>query len=150
MIVDTLQNSSAYVALGERIAVALEYLKTTDFSEMPDGRYDIRGDEIYAMVQRYETKPREQGRWESHRRYIDIQYLAEGSELIGVVDTQKLTVTEEYSAESDIMFFADNEGDFINLTGDKFALLFPQDAHMPGIADTAPSAAVKAVVKILI
>jgi YhcH/YjgK/YiaL family protein len=150
MIVDTLQNISTYAVLGKKIAVALEYLKTTDFSAMPDGRYDIRGDEIYAVVQRYETKPREQGRWEAHRKYIDIQFLAEGCELIGVVDAEKLTIAEEYDAESDIMFFADAAGDLIKLTGSKFVLLFPQDAHMPGIASGTPSDVTKAVVKILV
>ena len=148
MIVDTLENISAYTALGERIAVALEYLKTTDFAEMQDGRYDICGDEIYAMVQRYTTKPREQGKWEAHHKYIDIQFLVEGCEQIGVVDTRKLTIAEEYSVESDIMFFADEDGDFIKLTGDKFVLLFPQDAHMPGIASNTPSAVTKVVIKI--
>jgi len=115
-----------------------------------DGRYEIRGDEIFAVVARYKTKPRSEGRWEAHRKYIDIQFPAAGRELIGVTAADKLTVADAYNAESDIMFFDDSEGDFITLAEDKFVLLFPQDAHMPCITANTPSDVIKVVVKIMV
>ena len=62
---------------------ALEYLKKTDFSKLEDGRYEIEGDRIYATVSRYQSKPWNECRPEAHRRYADVQYMAEGQELIG-------------------------------------------------------------------
>ena len=62
---------------------ALSYLRETDFSKLKDGRYEIDGDRIYATVQRYDTKPAWECRPESHRRYTDVQYVAEGQEFIG-------------------------------------------------------------------
>jgi YhcH/YjgK/YiaL family protein len=102
------------------------------------------------VVARYKTKPRPEGRWEAHRKYIDIQFLAAGKELIGVTAADKLTITDAYNEESDIMFFGDSEGDFITLTEDKFVLLFPQDAHMPCITANTPSDVIKVVVKIMV
>jgi len=150
MITDNLNNAGIYTALGERIHTALEFLKNTDFSEIQDGRIEIQGDEIYAMIQRYETKPREQGKWEAHRKYIDIQFLAEGEEFIGVTNTAELEITEPYSPETDVMFLDGNNGDFITLSKDKFVLLYPQDAHMPCITiDNKPSPVAKIVIKVL-
>jgi YhcH/YjgK/YiaL family protein len=150
MIADRLANIDCYRGLGERIATALDFLRNTNFAELPDGRTDIRGDEIFAMLMRYDTKPREVGRWEAHRSYIDIQFLIEGNELIGVTDAAGLTITEEYDSDKDIMFFADADGDFLQLSADKFVLLFPQDAHMPYITDKTTSAVRKVVIKILV
>jgi YhcH/YjgK/YiaL family protein len=149
MIADTLNNSDSYTALGERIATALEFLKKTDFSQIPDGRIEIRGDEIFAMLQHYTTKPLEQGKWEAHHKYIDIQFLAEGTELIGIHNVANLEITEPYSNDNDVMFLDGNGGDFITLANDKFVLLFPQDAHMPCITDKNDSNVTKIVVKIL-
>ncbi len=149
MITDSLKNSDSYTALGERIATALEFLKNTDFSKIPDGKIEIRNDEIFAMIQRYETKPREQGKWEAHRKYIDIQFLAEGTELIGAHNVDDLKITEPYSPENDVMFLDGNGGNFITLSSDKFVLLYPQDAHMPCITASKPSNVTKVVVKIL-
>ena len=36
----------------------LEYIKRTDFSRMNNGKYEIDGTKIYAMVQEYRTAPK--------------------------------------------------------------------------------------------
>ena len=149
MITDRLKNLDSYTALGDRITTALQFLKNTDFSEIKDGRIEICGDEIYAMLQRYTTKPSVQGKWEAHQKYIDIQFLAEGTELIGINNVDQLEISEPYKSENDIMFLSGTGGDFIRLTKDKFVLVFPQDAHMPCITDNKPSNVTKIVVKIL-
>lgn len=150
MIIDSLKNADSYSALGKRIITALEFLKNTDFSKIEDGKTEIQGDEIFAMIQHYETKVREQCKWEAHRKYIDIQFLAEGTELIGTNNVTNMQVTETYNSEKDVMFLNGNGGDFITLTKDKFILLFPHDAHMPCLTNgNAPSKVTKVVVKIL-
>jgi len=148
MIADTLKNIGCYYGLGERIATALDFLKATDFSKLPDGRVEIQGDDIFAMLMGYTTKSREEGRWEAHRDYIDIQFLIEGHELIGVTDVSALNVSDAYDSAKDIVFFDDADGDFLGLSGSKFVLLFPQDAHMPYITDGVESAVRKVVIKI--
>jgi len=147
MIIDHIQNAESYAGISERIATALKCLGETDFSGLPDGEVEIRGDEIFALVQRYKTRPREQGKWEAHRNYIDVQFLAEGCELVGAGNIADMQVTEEYSPESDVLFL-DGPGDFVRLTKGKFAVLFPHDAHMPCVADGDATTVTKVVVKI--
>ena len=58
--------------------MAFNFLTKNDFSKMEAGKYEIDKSDIYALVQSYETKVKEKGSWEGHRRYLDIQYMVEG------------------------------------------------------------------------
>ncbi|MDD5435916.1 MAG: YhcH/YjgK/YiaL family protein, partial [Nitrospira sp.] len=83
MITDLLNNASQYSKMNMKIETALNYLQDTDLSNLKPGRYEIDGSDIFALMQNYETKPKENGFWEAHRKYIDIQYVIKGTELIG-------------------------------------------------------------------
>ena len=83
MIIDQLANSHLYYSLTSRIKLAFDYLDKIDLSTLSVGRNEIEGDNIYAMLQQYTSKPREQGLWEAHRRYIDLQLVIQGAEQIG-------------------------------------------------------------------
>ena len=114
----------------------------------PDGRIDIT-DECYAMVSSYETAKRDSKEFESHRRYIDVQMLIDGKEYIEVAPIDSLEVTQEYSAEKDVMFFSNSfVGKNILLEPGKPVILMPEDGHMPGVACGEPVKVKKVVVKI--
>ena len=61
MIVDELKNAEQYYGLGPRIEAALRYLQETDFSQVAPDRYDIEGDDVFALVQEYDSKPKSEG-----------------------------------------------------------------------------------------
>jgi len=147
MITDTIRNAADYKGISAGIRKALEYLETTDFSTMAPGRYAIDGDRIYAMVQEYETKPREDSRWEAHRRYTDVQYVVSGIERMGYAPLDSLTVTAPYAEDKDVLRL-DGEGSFLTVPARTFAVFFPQDAHLPGLANDAPVRVRKVVVKV--
>lgn len=149
MILDHLTNASLYQNLSPRIAQGLAALRTANLHLQPDGRYEIDGSRLFALVQRYDTKPAEQGKWESHRKYIDIQYLAQGTEVIGIAPLTQMTVTQPYSDEKDVQFLA-GHGDKITLSAGMFAIFFPHDVHMPTLAVAQPEAVLKVVLKIAI
>src|SRR5690349_10296377 len=73
MIVDKLENAGLYYGMGERLAAALRYVQQTDFQSLKPGRYDVRGDEIYALVQHYTPRAKDTAQWEAHRKYYDVQ-----------------------------------------------------------------------------
>jgi YhcH/YjgK/YiaL family protein len=148
MIIDKLTNSYLYETLSVRIKRAFDYLHQTDLNATPDGKYEIDGNNIYAVVQRYSTKLKEQGKWEAHRRYIDIQYIIQGQEMIGYSHLGRLA-PGEYDTALDVVFLA-GEGNYLPLSSGEFMLLYPEDAHMPCIAIDAPSAVKKVVVKIAV
>lgn len=146
MIIDNLNSASMYYNLSPRIAAALEWLKKTDLLKLSIGRHDIQGDDCFALVQEYETKPVEDGYWESHKKYIDVQYMASGSELMGYANIESVAATEDYDESKDKLVL-DGDGDFFLVTAGNFAIFAPQDAHMPGITLETPELVRKVVVK---
>ena len=149
MIIDRLANAHLYADLSPQIKQAFHYLKKTDLITLPEGKFEIDGQKVYASVQQYSTKLKEQGKWEAHRRHIDLQYVIHGTERIGYVPLRQLSPKGEYDELKDILFLS-GAGDFLTLTSGQFMLLFPEDAHMPGMAVTVPAMVKKIVVKIAV
>ena len=146
MIIDQLQNTSLYYGIGDRIATALRYLLDADLAALTPGRHDIDGDDVFALIQEYDSKPREEGAWEAHRQYLDVQYVVSGEERIGFANTERLQAGE-YDAENDFLPL-EGEGDFLEMQAGTFMILAPQDAHMPGIALADPQPMKKVVMKV--
>lgn len=149
MIVDNLQNADIYYCLHPNLQKALEFLKNQDICSLPPGRYDVDGDNCFAVVSDYDTVPVEQKRWEAHRRYWDVQYVACGEELMGYSHIAELEVVEDYSEAKDILWLK-GAGDFVTAKPGTFILLAPQDAHMPGAAKGRSEHVRKVVVKVLV
>jgi YhcH/YjgK/YiaL family protein len=147
MITQNIKNASLYFGLGERIAKGLKYLQQTDFSGMEPGKYEIDGSDVFALVQKYDSKPISEGKWEAHRKFIDVQFVAEGAEQMGYADIESLEVTKEYDAEGDYLLLQ-GKGCMLACSAGTFAIFGPQDAHMPCIAIDSPSPVKKVVVKV--
>jgi len=148
MVIDQLKNAALYLETHIRMGEAFRYLQKTDFSKIEPGRYEIDGANVFALVQQYDTKAKEKGRWEAHRRYIDVQYVFSGTELFGYTDTERLQ-SVAYDEVKDFHELEGN-GDFLQVPAGTFLLLFPQDAHMPGISVSTTQPVKKIVVKVLI
>jgi YhcH/YjgK/YiaL family protein len=148
MILDTLDHASCYMNLGERLTAALRYLAKTDCKQLPAGRHDIRGEQIFALAQDYITAT-DAKRWEAHRKYIDVQYVASGIEMIGYAPLATLAATDAYDEANDGIHFEGTGGAVIVPAG-SFAIFFPQDGHKPGLVAGEPSKVRKIVVKVAV
>lgn len=148
MIYDTIEHMGQYRCLSKNLAKALDFLTGTDLKSMPDERVEIDGERAFAFFQRYDTLPAND-RPEAHRRYIDIQYLIEGEELIGIAPLSAMKREVEARPERDIWFY---EGETVNISigGGRLAIFFPQDAHAPGIAAGESRPVRKVVVKVAV
>lgn len=149
MIIDNLKNAKLYYNLGERIEKALKYLQENDFSKLEPGKYMVDGNNVFALVLEYESNAMDTGKWESHRKYIDIQYLVDGIESIGYAFNEDMKVIQEYNEEKDFLFLEGN-GSFFTLKSGMFAIFAPDDTHMGGIAIDKPQPIKKVVVKVLV
>jgi YhcH/YjgK/YiaL family protein len=149
MILDRLENTHWYRNLHPLFGPAFDYLATAPLADLPAGKQTIQGEQLFALVNDYTTQPAEKCRFETHRRYADIQLVVRGVEQIGVANLADMTIAEPYSAERDVTFFQ-GHGDQITLAAGTFAIFFPQDAHQPGIALAEPVPARKVVVKVLL
>jgi YhcH/YjgK/YiaL family protein len=148
MVIDQLKNAALYLGTHPRIGEAFRYLQKTDFSKVEPGRYEIDGTNVFALVQQYDTKAKKKGRWETHRKYIDVQYVFSGMELFGYADTERLE-SVAYDEGKDFHEWKGN-GDFLQVPAGTFLILFPQDAHMPGISVSASQPVKKIVMKVFI
>lgn len=148
MIYDTIEHAGVYRGISKNLAKALDFLTGTDLKSMPDERVEIDGERVFAFFQRYDTLPAND-RPEAHRRYIDIQYLIEGEELIGIAPLSAMKREVEAHPERDIWFY---EGETVNISigGGRLAIFFPQDAHAPGIAAGESRPVRKVVVKVAV
>ncbi len=148
MIFDKLENVDTYVSISGGLAKGLWLLQETDFSALEPGKYTVDGDELYFMVQNYQSRP-ENETAEAHRKYIDIQYMVSGEELIGIGGLSDMTEEVEANPEKDYWLYHGSMTK-IRLNEGYFVVMFPQDAHAPGIAVNEPSPVKKIVVKVQI
>ena len=146
MIVDDLRNARQYYGLGARFEQGLRWLAEQDVAGMAPECYELAGDDLFAMVQEYDTKPKSEGFWEAHREYADIQYVVSGAEHMGYAPIDALT-QGEYDEGRDFLAL-DGEGVFLEMRAGTFIVLLPQDGHMPQMAIEAPTPVKKVVVKV--
>ena len=104
----------------------------------------------FAIEQVYETKPRAEGLFESHRQFIDLQVIIEGEELMEVVDASRISVRDAYASERDLATYLDTtEASQLRLLAGEAAIFFPVDVHMPSLRPGAtPTLVRKSVVKV--
>jgi len=128
---------------------ALDWLRSLP-PVIENGIHPLRGELMFANVHGYATKPRETCRYESHRRYIDLQFGLAGSEWIEWQATANLLPTDKYDPEKDVIHWAaplDPDGR-IRLAPRHFAIFFPEDGHMPKVATAHDVRVHKLVIKI--
>lgn len=149
MILDTLDRASLYAGVSPRLALAFQSL-AGDLVSRPNGRYELEGENVYAIVQSYTTRAPEGGIWEAHRRYIDVQFVVSGVERMGYLPIERATVSQPYDEQSDAALFTDpaGAGSFVTVPAGSFALFFPHDVHSPTLALGTPSPVKKVVVKV--
>ncbi len=133
----------------ERFRKALHFLKTTDFTTALPGSVIEIGDGIHAEVQEYDTKDARQCRFESHRKYFDIQYVASGEENMGYIKQGELMPDEGYDQSMDLEFYKEpRQSGFIHLSAGDFAIVSPDDGHKPRCIGKSPCRVRKIVVKV--
>ena len=148
MIIDRIGNAHLYYTVNAKFKRAFDYIHQIDADTIPAGKYEIDGENMYALVQQYNTKLKEQGLWEAHRRYIDLQYIVQGAEGIGYANLSHLT-QGAYDPGKDFLPLH-GDGDLFTLHSGSFVLLLPEDAHMPGMAIGSPAPVKKIVIKIAV
>lgn len=125
------------------------FLERSDLMNLADGRYAIRGDDVYALVMRAPSKAPAEARFESHRDYIDIQCLLAGREALGVVPVGELGGATPYDAAKDVVFYETPAAyPTLVLPSGHFAVFFPHDGHQPMCHAGAPGTLHKAVIKV--
>ena len=80
MICDTLAHLGRYKGLHKNLDTAIDYLLSHDLSQLPLGRTEVEGEEVFINVMEAQLKPAEDSCPEYHRRYADLQLDLTGGE----------------------------------------------------------------------
>jgi biofilm protein TabA len=144
MIYDDIHHVKSHYYFNTLLSDSIDFILKTDFSFENPRTCKIGTEGIYAIPQCYTPKKKGDRSIESHRKNIDIQVMMEGMEYLGYADQRTL----DFSGY-------DEEHDTERLTGTLtflpfrkhcFAVLFPQDAHMPGVQGQGSTTTVKKIV----
>lgn len=139
-------NIEGYAKVHHRFEKAFAALRELAENLPENGTYKIDGDDIYAMVQSYQPKAMTADtKFETHKDYIDIQYLAENGEMMLYEREEELIPVSEY--KPDVQFFAQNKGyDTLYVNAGELLVFFPGEAHAPGLAQSEAQQPVRKIV----
>lgn len=129
-------------------AACLAFLNDFIPENYQDGRYELE-DGMCVNIETYTTKERKNCKLEAHKRYIDVQYMISGKELISVSRLEKLDIKKEYDYQKDIVLYKNSiHGEDYLLDSGSFLILTPEEAHMPCVCVDGKQTVRKAVIKI--
>ncbi|HYK56272.1 MAG TPA: YhcH/YjgK/YiaL family protein, partial [Flavisolibacter sp.] len=126
---------------------AFAFLKEHDLTTLAKGKHDIDGENVYASVTESPSKDFDSTQWESHRKYIDIQYVIEGKELIGVAAVSQSAVIKPYDEKKDVANYS-TKGKMLGAMPGTFFIFFPSDVHRPNITPGGNEVVRKIVIKV--
>ena len=136
MILDILENSGRYHGLHSEFQRAFEFLKRPDLSSLEPGRHEIDGERVFARVAKGPGRKKQDGKLESHRKFIDIQYVISGTDEMGWKPSSACKAPAgPYDPEEDIQFFTDEPDAWVLVHAGAFIVFFPEDAHLPLISE---------------
>lgn len=105
----------------------------------------------FGLEQVYISKNREKCFFESHKQYIDVQFVLEGEEIIEVANIDDLMISFDYHEEMDLIKYETiNNTSTITLQKGDVAIFYPEDAHMPCIKLSKSLKVLKTVVKVAV
>lgn len=150
MIVTDIAHIEEQLRMTPGLRKAIDFLRRTDLERLADGRTEIDGERVFALVQRYETEKSGTLNFECHRKYIDIQVIVAGVEMIGWTDADRMEVTKPYDEARDACFGRAAAWTPVRLEAGRLAVFWPSDAHAPKQCVEAPSPVMKIVVKVAV
>ena len=150
MIAAPFTESARYESLVPGLDKAFAWLRENAANPPKDGRHEIDGDRVFAIVVSYETLPKDEKIYEGHSRYLDVQFLAGGGpEALYYGPADRAPVAEAYDSSRDFTKYNPSAAEsFVVLHKGDFAIFFPEDAHMPGAAFGKSASVKKIVVKV--
>ena len=149
MIFDKIENQNIYKNIHPRFEKAFEFLNTTDLKTAELGKHIIDGEKIFAIIMEYTTQEEENCKSETHKKYIDIQYMVEGEEYVGLKTLHDEVPTTPYNEEGDFMFYTLDNLPKLVLKEAHFGIFFPDDIHLTMCQIKEPKPLRKVVIKVL-
>jgi len=132
MIFDSLNHSGRYLPLHPGFETGFKFLKNLSIRQLKDGQNEIDGDRLFALSMATEGKGQQNAVFETHRKFIDIQFTVSGCDTIGWEEQARCTPDPGgYNTDKDVEFYTDRPTLWIPVSSGRFAIFYPEDAHAP-------------------
>jgi len=145
MIVDNLNNLEQYISLIPSLKHIIQFVEENPLSNLEPGTYEIYKDSISLNFKEYDTKT--ERIIEIHQKTIEIQLIADGSELVGWNSFNNIKPIGKYSTEKDVLFVECPTQKMI-ATPELFFIFLPNEAHQYGLQKATSCPVKKAIIKI--
>ncbi|MBC7828958.1 MAG: YhcH/YjgK/YiaL family protein [Chitinophagaceae bacterium] len=136
MIIDTIKNAEKYYCVHPLFAKAFEYIRSVDLSTLEDGKYEIDGNNLRAIVTNKigMTAAESSAKFECHDQHIDIQLCMKGVEKLGWKPREACIEQKgDYNPDKDVAYYNDAPDMYFELKDGQFAIFYPEDVHAPMI-----------------
>ena len=136
MIYDKIENINTYMGINPNLDIAIGIILDGAWQNLPEGRQELKGNDLYCNNVQIQTKT--ESIWERHEKYLDIQIVKKGDEIIRYTEWNEIQEWSDYDEKSDCATAPYcTKGIDMQMMPGWFMILFPQDAHMPGIRGSA-------------
>lgn len=134
--------------IDKRIKNAIGYLQGLKIDDTKVGQYQV-DEGFYYRIHCYQTRPENDCEFESHKRYVDIQYIVKGEEAVDICDISRLKIKRKYDIERDVTIWNEpQQFSRVTLSENNYLILYPEYAHRGGVLSNQESQVVKVVAKI--
>tara|TARA_B110000967_G_scaffold207064_1_gene255444 strand:- start:26994 stop:27449 length:456 start_codon:yes stop_codon:yes gene_type:complete len=134
MILDKIENSALYTGAHPKFHLVFDFIKNKDLLALPLGKHLLEDRSIFAIVMEYDTLDEKECKVESHKKYIDLQYMVSGAELTGVTSFEGQVPSTAYNEENDFQFYNLTNLPKLTLKERCFAVYYPDDIHQTTIS----------------
>jgi YhcH/YjgK/YiaL family protein len=149
MIFGNINHYEEYDSLGEQIQKCLLYAKTHDLMALEKGTHEIEGQDLFVNIVEYETTTPEKRFWESHKKYLDVHLMLDGTEQIDLNFIHNMNVGEFVESDDFLPMNGQKKTSVVLKNGD-FLICYPNDAHRTAVAHENPEQIRKAIFKVKI
>ncbi len=152
MIVTTVSDCRRYCGILPALDRAFGWLVTADLMSVPEGKTVIDDGTVYCVKSSYMTKDPDDTGWEAHRKYIDVQLILAGSEMMENAPLSDMEEKTPYDSAKDFHALEGAAAQRIRLGPGHIAVFFPEFANLPCIQGECKSrgSVEKLVVKVAV
>lgn len=149
MIVGKIKNIGTYKGISKKLDIAIDNIISGDYKNKLVGKNEIDGNKVFFNIQEINTKDVEEAFFETHKKYIDIQIVIDGTENYGVLlSDEQLEVVKPFDKNNDLTLFNKKPEIILTLTPEDFIIFFTDEPHMPGLKVGEKNSIKKVVYKI--
>lgn len=135
MIFDTLDRLPKYKGIHPHLDKAIDYLTTHNLEALTE-KTEVDGENVYLMPQSPTLVPFEQGKWEAHHRYADIQIALVPGETMEYIPANRIEDWTDYQEDKDCkLSFSNQKGISLSMAAHTFVIFFPQEPHKPCLGE---------------